>query len=28
LNSCLDAIRHLIVPEEYQRHYRKLSLGR
>ena len=28
LNSYLDGIRHLIVPEEYQRHYRKLSIGR
>jgi twitching motility protein PilT len=28
LNSYLDSIRHLIVPEEYQRHYRKLGIGR
>lgn len=28
LNSYLDGIRSLIVPEEYQRHYRKLSIGR
>jgi twitching motility protein PilT len=28
LNSYLDSIRHLIVPEEYRRHYRKLTIGR
>ena len=28
LNSYLDTIRHVIVPEEYRRHYRKLAIGR